>query len=195
MRAALDHPWVSILFAVAAVGVLGWNLQPLASLGVALALTLLCIDQGRMALVDLNNIRQVALGDPQVALKDPRVGQFRTVTLITITLELLGFYLAWVQLGFGTALVLASQLFFNTAAKVQLYPGSPEPVMPFGVKERSSVLMANTVALGLIALWQADLFRQITAALLLAMVVAYLAIKYLATNTDAMAAGDEHPAP
>ncbi|MEM9266630.1 MAG: hypothetical protein AAGA46_14010 [Cyanobacteria bacterium P01_F01_bin.13] len=186
MQTALDNPLVSILFTVAAVGILGWNLQPLESLGVALALMLLCIDQGRMALVDLTNIRQIPLNDPQVE-------RFHTVTLITITLELLGFYLAWMQLGLGTALVLISQLFFNTAAKVQLYPGNLEPIQPFGVKERSPVLIANTVALGLVALWQSNQLRQITAALLLAIVVVYLALKYLAINTAATANGDERP--
>ena len=166
---------IGVLFAIATLGILSWNLQPLDRLGVAFALTLLCVDQGRMALVDLSNIRQVTLSDQ-------RVRQFHIVTLITIALELTGFYLAWGWLGLGTALVLISQLFFNTAAKIQLYPSSVEQIQSCGLKDRSPVLIANTVALGLIALWQAGQFRQLAAALLLGMVIAYLAIKYLTTS-------------
>lgn len=187
MQAAVRHS-VGILFAIAAVGVLGWNLH-LDHLWNGLALTLLCIDQGRMALVDLDNIRQVTLADQ-------RVRQFHRVTLITIAIQLIGFYLAWIYLGFGTALVLISQLFFNTAAKIQLYPDRLDPIQSVGLHERSPVLLANAIALGLIALWQLGQFRQITAALLLVMVLGYLGIKYLATSPDTATDGDEsikHP--
>ena len=185
MRAAVDWA-IRVLFAIAAVGILGWHLWPFEHLGVALALTLLCLDQGRMALVDFRNIRQVGLDDQ-------RVRQFYRVTAIAIALELMGFFLAWVQLGIGTAMVLVSQLFFNTAAKIQLYPDSIDPIQPLGIKERSPVLIANTVALGLITLWQASKFRPVTAVLLLVMVLTYLAIKYLSTNTAAVADGGESP--
>ena len=164
------------LFGAATVGILALNWQPLDSLGVAIALALLCVDQGRMALVDLSNIRQVTL-------KDKSVRQFHRVTLMTIALEVVGFYLAWIQLGLGTALVLVSQLFFNTLAKIQLYPSSLEPIQPFGWQERSSVILANTVALGLIVVWQLGQFRPIAAALLFTMVIVYLVVKYLPSRS------------
>lgn len=189
MRTALGPSILGGLFACAAVGLLVANLQPLNHLGVALALALLCVDQGRMALVDLDNIRQVTL-------EDERVRQFHRVTLITIVLELMGFYIAWPQLGIGTAMVFLSQLFFNTAAKIQLYPGSLDPIRPFELQERSSVLIANTVALGLIVIWQLGLLRLITAALLLVMTIVYLGVKYLPesyTNANVMANGDKNP--
>ena len=179
MRAAIDRG-IGGLFAIAVVGILGWHLWPFEQLGVALALTLLCLDQGRMALVDFSNIRQVGLDEQ-------RVRQFYQVTVVAIALELISFFLAWIQLGLGTAGVLVSQLFFNTAAKIQLYPDRVDPIQPWGIQERSPVLIANTVALGLITLWQANKFRLAAAALLLVMVVAYLAIKYLSTNTAAVA--------
>lgn len=185
MRAAVDFG-IGTLFAIATFGILSFNLEPLDSLCIALALTFLCVDQWRMALVDLNNICQVNQNDQ-------RIKRFRLVTVLTISIELMGFYLAWIQLGAGTVLVLISQLFFNTAAKIQLYPDSVESIQPFGLKERSPVLIANTVALGLVTLWQADQFRSVTAALLLGMVVTYLAIKYLSTSTAAVADGGESP--
>lgn len=189
MRTALGPSILGGLFACASVGLLVANLQPLTHLGVALALALLCVDQGRMALVDLNNIRQITLDDE-------RVRQFHRVTLITIVLELMGFYIAWPQLGIGTAMVFLSQLFFNTAAKIRLCPGLLEPIKPFGLQERSLVLIANTVALGLIVIWQLRLFRLIAAALLLVMTIVYLGVKYLpesSTSTNLMANGDKNP--
>lgn len=189
MRTTLSPLILGGLFVVAAVGVLAANWQSLDSLGIALTLALLCVDQRRMALVDLNNIRQVTLADE-------RVRQFHRITLITISLELIGFYWAWLQLGVGTAIVLISQLFFNTTAKIQLFPNSFEPIQPFGLRERSAVLMANTVALGLTTMWQLGQFRAMTAVLLLSMVIGYLGIKYLpigTTSTNAMVNGDKNP--
>ncbi|MEM6255931.1 MAG: hypothetical protein AAF821_23720 [Cyanobacteria bacterium P01_D01_bin.156] len=165
------------LFGVAAVGILAWNYQPLASLGVAIALALLCVDQGRMALVDLNNIHQVTLADK-------RVRRFYWLTLITIVLELIGFYLAWLKLGMGTATVLISQLLFNTLAKIQLYPGSLQPIEPLGLQERSPVLIVNTIALGLIIGWQLGTFRLVAASLLPTMVIVYLIVKYLTSSSN-----------
>ena len=177
MRAAIGYTLYG-LFAIAAIGLVGWHLRPLDHLAIALALTLLCADQGRMALADLSNIAKVS----QQLENGQATARFSVITWITIVLELLGFYLAWLQLGLGTALVLSSQLFFNTAATVQLYPGCPEPVQAFGLQERYPVLIANTVALGLVAIWQAGYLRPIMAGLSLAMVLTYLAIKYSASK-------------
>ena len=174
MRTAL-RVGITAAFAIAAVGILIWNLQPVDRLAIALALASLCIDQGRMALVDLTNIRQVTLSDG-------RVRQFFIVTLIVIAVELIGFYLAWRWLAIGTALVLGSQLFFNTAAKIQLYPNSSEPIQPMRLKQRGPVLIANIIALGCVALWQASLLSQIASALLLVMLLTYLILKYFPTS-------------
>ena len=94
MRTTLSPLILGGLFVVAAVGVLAANWQSLDSLGIALTLALLCVDQRRMALVDLNNIRQVTLADE-------RVRQFHRITLITISLELIGFLLGLASAGCG----------------------------------------------------------------------------------------------
>ncbi|MEM1251046.1 MAG: hypothetical protein AAGI69_01340 [Cyanobacteria bacterium P01_H01_bin.21] len=185
MRAALRVS-ITVSFAIAAVGILVWNLQPVDRLVIALALALLCVDQGRMALVDLNDIRRVTLSDQ-------RVKQFLRVTLIAIAVELIGFYLAWRWLAIGTTIVLGSQLFFNTAAKIQLYPDSSEPIRPMGLKERSPVLMLNIVALGLVTLWQRGLFSQVTSALVLVMVLIYLILKYVPISLESTRDMGENP--
>ena len=172
------------LFWVAAAG-LGWRYlstpnglnQPAGSVAIALALLLVCIDQGRMAWVDLFNVYQISLADRRVAA-------FYAITLITIVIELIGFYLAWQYLALGMGVFLISQLFFNTAANLQLHPGSQDPIRPFPTQARWPVLLANGVALSLIALWQANQFRQLMSSLWLGMVVIYLAVKYLVAGTD-----------
>ena len=195
MQAALG-PWptrgIVGLFWIAAGGI-GWYclLFPTNHLTggatIAVALILVCIDQGRMAWVDLRNIYQVSLTERRVVI-------FYGVTLITIAIELIGFYLVWQRLVLGMVIFLMSQLFFNTAANIQLYPHSHEPIRPFPMQARWPVLIANSIALILITLWQANHLRQLTSALWLSMVVIYLAAKYLvATNTAAMADGGESP--
>ncbi|MEL6128872.1 MAG: hypothetical protein AAFR30_03090 [Cyanobacteria bacterium J06628_4] len=195
MQAALG-PWptrgIVVLFWIAAGGI-GWYylLFPTANLTgsatIAIALILICIDQGRMAWVDLHNIYQVSLADRRVVL-------FYGITLVTIAIELIGFYLVWQHLVLGMVLFLASQLFFNTAANIQLHPHSHEPIQPFPMQARWPVLVANGIALSLITLWQANHLRQLTSALWLGMVVIYLVVKYsVATNTAAMADGGESP--
>lgn len=195
MQAALG-PWptrgIVVLFWIAAAGI-GWYylLFPAANLTgsatIAVALILICIDQGRMAWVDLHNIYQVSLADRRVVL-------FYGITLVTIAIELIGFYLVWQHLVLGMVIFLVSQLFFNTAANIQLHPHSHEPIRPFPMQARWPVLVANGIALSLITLWQANHLRQLTSALWLGMVVIYLVVKYsVATNTAAMADGGESP--
>lgn len=189
-------PWptrgIVSLFWIAAGG-MGWRYllfpitNPTGSATIAVALILVCLDQGRMAWVDLANIHQISL-------TDHRVVRFYVITLITIAIELIGFYLVWHYLALGMVIFLISQLFFNTAANIQLYPHSHKPIRPFPMPARWPVLLANGVALSLIILWQANQLRQLTSALWLGMVVIYLAVKYL-TTTDigAMADGGESP--
>lgn len=180
MQAALG-PWSARglvgLFWIAAGG-LGWDYlffstaDSIESTIVAIALILICIDQGRMAWVDLDNIHQVSLSDRRVA-------RFYGITLVTIFIELIGFYLAWQQLVLGMVVFLISQLLFNTAANIQLYPNSHEPIRPCPLQNRWPVLLANSFALSLTVLWQTHAYRQLVSILWLSMVVIYLGIKYL----------------
>ncbi|MBE9070407.1 hypothetical protein IQ260_27570 [Leptolyngbya cf. ectocarpi LEGE 11479] len=195
-RALAPWPTRSIvsLFWIAAGGI-GWHhlLFPTTNLtgsvAIAIALILICIDQGRMTWVDLDNIYQVSLADH-------RVVRFYGITLSTIIIELIGFYLVWHHLALGMVIFIISQLFFNTAANVQLYPHSHAPIRPFPMQARWPVLLANGVALSLITLWQTNHLRQLTSSIWLGMVVIYLTVKYLMaadTDTDTMADESESP--
>lgn len=139
----------------------------------ALALLLLCIDQARMAVVDLE---QVAAVKQQV--QDSRLDFFYKITVSTIGLELLGFYGAFLWLGWGVAIVLLSQVWFHLLAGIQLQPLAVPPIQAWGVPERLPVLVADGIGLLLVGLWMLQVAPLGMATGLLGMVVAYGCIKY-----------------
>jgi hypothetical protein len=175
------HGLIALLFLPAVLGlgtVVLW--ASAAQRCLALALLLLCLDQTRMAIVDLQAITAVAT---PCSGPDLRLDRFRLVTLSTIAVELVGFYTAgfWnAGLAWGGAIVLLSQLWFHALAGVQLLPGEPEPVREFGVEMRSPVLIAD--ALGLVLLGLRSVFPLSVSALLLTLVMIYGWVKYGVTG-------------
>jgi hypothetical protein len=147
----------------------------------ALALLLLGIDQTRMAIVDHRNIQAVK---GQLAASDSRLCRFQWVTYSTIALEILGFGLAFRSLGWGTAIVLLSQVWFNLLAGVQLEPESETLIQDFGIGDRVLILVADGVGLLLTGLWIAGIAPLGMAIGLLAMVVIYGLIKYIFVSKD-----------
>jgi hypothetical protein len=139
----------------------------------AIALTLLCLDQMRMAIVDLQNIRAI------LGLKsDDRLTWFYRVTLVTIAVELFGFYLAGGYLGGGTIVVLLSQIGFNLFAGVQLEPLADQPIVTWTWRDRLVVLIADAVGIGLVSFWLAKMAMLGMSIGLLLMVLIYGVVKY-----------------
>lgn len=141
---------IALLFLPACLGLLGLVLgdAALADKLLALGILLLCVDQARMAVVDLE---QVAAVKRQVA--DPRLQRFHQVTLTTIFVELCGFYGASISLGWGAIAILFSQIWFNLGAGIQLDPTAKIPIQSWGVRDRLPVLIANIIGLALVSLW------------------------------------------
>jgi hypothetical protein len=139
----------------------------------AMALLLLCLDQMRMAIVDLQNIAAIP-----ASKKDDRLDWFRGVTLATIVVELFGFYLAGWHLGVGAIVVLLSQIGFNLFAKIQLEPQSDSPIIVWTWRDRWVVLVADIVGVGLISFWLAKIAILGMSIGLLGMVLTYVVIKY-----------------
>lgn len=165
---------IALLFIPAGVGLLGQVLgpHPLDHQLLALGLLLFCLDQARMATVDLT---QVAHAKQQQS--DPRLARFTWVTISTIALELGGFYLASWQLGVGIVLVLLSQIWFNLLAGIQLQPAGRWKIRPWGVSQRLPILMADGLGLGLVGLWQAHVAPLTIVLVLWSMAIAYSIIK------------------
>lgn len=141
---------IVLLFFPACWGLLGQVLgdAALSEKLLALGILLLCVDQARMAVVDLEQVTAVKR---QVA--DPRLQRFYQVTLSTIFVELCGFYGASLSLGWGAIAILLSQIWFNLAAGIQLNPAAKIPIQFWGIRDRLPVLIANGIGLFLVSLW------------------------------------------
>ncbi|BAZ09382.1 hypothetical protein NIES4071_11900 [Calothrix sp. NIES-4071] len=111
---------IFLLFFPACVGLLTqviWGIE-LTNQLVASGTFIFCIEQARMAVKDLRQIE-----DAKALVQDVRLDTFYQVTLITIAVELLGFYISIVWLGWGSIVILLSQIWFNLLASVKIqYP-------------------------------------------------------------------------
>jgi hypothetical protein len=141
----------------------------------ALALLVLGLDQMRMAILDLRQIAQVTA---QFMDDDRRLDRFRWVTYSTISLEILGFGLAFWNLGWGAIVVLLSQIWFNLLAGVQLQPDGEPLIQDYGWRDRGLILFADSLGLLLSGLWLAGIAPLVMAIGLLAMVLIYVVLKY-----------------
>ncbi|MEM8642378.1 MAG: hypothetical protein AAGG51_26705 [Cyanobacteria bacterium P01_G01_bin.54] len=151
----------------------------------ALALLLLCIDQSRAAVLDLENTFTVQEHNLQEPIADPRLDRFYRVTLCAIALELMGFYGAWISLGWGAILVFFSQVGFHCTAGIRLnlsggMDGGLE-IVPWGIAQRWLLLLANGIGVVLLDLWMQAIAPLWMASAILGLVCTYGVIKYAPT--------------
>lgn len=139
----------------------------------SLSLALFCPELAHMAIVDLCNINRIAKSQG-----DSRLRRFLKVTVSTVVLEVVGFYIALVSLQWGAIAIIFSQLWFNLLAGIQLCPGQSPPVTSCGISDRRAVLLANGLGLGLISLWPLAAARIWLAAGLFTLITLFLVIKY-----------------
>lgn len=145
------------------------------------ALFLFCPELARMAWVDLKDVAMTAetiKEDSEDLSLTQSLSRFHRVVVSTIVLELLGFYLALRFAAIGAIVIIFSQLWFNLFAGVQLRIAEPVPIVPFGIGDRSAVLMANAIALLLLCFWPMEPVRTALAIGLLTLITLFLLIKY-----------------
>jgi hypothetical protein len=168
---------IGALFVPAVIG-LGWQVfrsQALSDRLLAFGLLLTGIEQGRMAMVDL---RQVAAVGRKV--DDRRLIRFYRVLLLVIAGQIVGFYLAAAgRLGYGAGVIMVSIIGFNLAAGLQLQPTESPPLRSITLRERLGVLLADLVALALVALWLGDIGRVWIGVGLLTIALTYVTVKLL----------------
>lgn len=178
-----------------AIGGIGWKIwtaQSMAEQILAAAIFLLSLDLGWMAGVDLRQeaaVRsQLQASNQSSTVADTvadsdRLKQliwFRRVTITTIALELLGLYGCWGSLFGGAIVILLSQVGFNVLAGIQLHPDrpeQPEKIVPFGIRDRAIVLLADVLGLGLVSLGLIGVAPLSMAIGLLSMVLIYGLVK------------------
>ncbi|MBE5227783.1 MAG: PEP-CTERM sorting domain-containing protein [Microcystis aeruginosa PMC 728.11] len=133
------NPTYVHLFFPASLGIISQIFPPenLSAAILALGTLGMCMEQARMAAVDLVEIAQF-----QEKISDPRLDRFFIVTISTIVLKLSGFYLAVLWIGWGALIVLVSQIWFHCLAKIQLQP-TTEKIIDYGIVPRLPILLAD----------------------------------------------------
>jgi tellurite resistance protein TehA-like permease len=135
---------------------------------------LFCIEQSRMAVKDL---QQIAEAKKQIT--DTRLNNFYQVTVITIIIELIGFYLSSIWWGWGSILILISQVWFNLFASIKIEYSPKISIQTWKVTERLPVLIADIVGLVLVSLWMLQIGSESIAWGLFGMVVVYGSVKLI----------------
>lgn len=138
----------------------------------AAGLFLFSIEQARMAAQDL---QQIAAAKKQVL--DIRLNTFSFITISTIFLELIGFYLSSLWLGCGTILIILSLIWFNLFAPIKIHPEAEIIIQPWRIYERLPVLIADAIALVLLTLWICQIASIWISWMIFGMVLVYCSIK------------------
>ncbi|MGB3301009.1 MAG: hypothetical protein WBA76_22295 [Phormidesmis sp.] len=140
----------------------------------AIALILFCLELAHMAQVDLENAAIATASSEE----DSRLSRFYRVVVSTIVLETTGFYIALFSLQWGAVTIIASQIWFNLLAGVQIFPQAATKVVSFGIAERIAVLAANAVGLGILSFWFVESAQVWLASGVLTLIVLFLIVKY-----------------
>ncbi|MBF2014913.1 MAG: hypothetical protein IGS23_06870 [Rivularia sp. T60_A2020_040] len=122
----------------------------------ALAIFLLCIEQANMANHDLQKVT-----DAKEQVKDARLNYFQIITIVTIIMELIGFYLSSIWLGWGSIVILFGLILFNLFVDIKINSSSENSsenssqniIQIWKISERLPVLIADMVGLLLISMW------------------------------------------
>jgi hypothetical protein len=177
---------IFVLFFPACIGILKqgiWNTE-LTHQIIAIAMCLFCIEQGRMAIKDLQKIAEA-----KKLVVDTRLDNFYIITVTTIIVELLGFYISSFWLGWGSIIILLSQVWFNLLAAIKINTPSQISakknivlIEPWTISERLPVLVADVLGLVLVSIWMLSFSILRSASfwislVLCTMVVIYLGIK------------------
>ena len=175
--------WLTALYAPAMILVLGQAIvqSSLDQKLLAIAILLLSLDLLRMAIFDLEQVakvRSVLAIDGNEPKNEPKLDRFFWVTIGTVTVELIGLYLAPISLSSSAIVILLSQVGFNLLTQVQLMPDMVNKIQPWGIRDRAVVLIADCLGIGLAAFGQRGYWPIGTSVGLLLMVVIYGVIKY-----------------
>ncbi|MBD2777856.1 hypothetical protein [Iningainema tapete] len=165
---------IFLLFFPASLGILIqviWG-QELTHQLLASGLFLFSIEQARMADQDLQLIEKA-----KQQVKDIRLNTFSFITISTIFLELIGFYLSSVWLGWGVILIVLSLIWFNLFAPIKIHPEAEIVIQPWKISERLPVLIADAIAFVLLTLWICQIASIWISWMIFGMVLVYCSIK------------------
>lgn len=150
-----------------------FNSPNLSSQLITIAFFLFCLEQARMAVEDLKLYHQAHILIPN----DDRLTRFKVILIMTIAIELLGFYLASIYLGIGAIFVLLSQFIFNSLAGIKINFNSDIICKDSKINQRIPELLANFLCLLLILFWMLNLYPLIIAIVIISVIIIYGIVK------------------
>ncbi len=165
---------IFLLFFPACLGILKqviWSSELTHQL-LAVGIFFLCIEQANMANQDLQKV-----ADAKKLFQDARLDNFQITTIITIIIELIGFYLSSIYLGWGLILIFIGIIWFNVFANIKIDVLAENIIQAWNITERLPVLIADVVGLILTSFWIlkiADLWISLG---LFSMAIVYCSIK------------------
>lgn len=165
---------IFLLFFPACLGILKqviWNTELTHQL-LAFGIFLFCIEQANMANQDLQQI-----ANAKVQIKDARLDIFNKITIITILIELIGFYLSSIYLGWGSFIILIGLIWFNIFANIKINNSANNIIKNWNITERLPVLIADLLGLILVSMWMLNIASNWISWGLFTMAVAFCGIK------------------
>lgn len=165
---------IFLLFFPAGLGILKqiiWGAE-LSHQLLAVGMFVFSIEQARMAVKDLQQI-----ADAKAVVKNEQLNIFTFITIVTILIELIGFYISSSWLGWGSIIILISQLWFNLLANIKIQIVPEVVIQNWEIKERLSVLIADVLGIILVSLWMMQIASLGISVGLFALVLVYLGAK------------------
>ncbi len=146
---------------------------------ISLGFFLFCLEQCRMAIIDLS-----FYGLAKNSFNNQFLSSYYIVLIFTIILELSGFYSSLFSLAIGAIVVLLSQVWFNCFAGIKISIENKVRVDKWGIKCRLGELGGDFLGLILVGLWSLNIYPMIMASLMLTMTLVYGFLKYIKPQFD-----------
>lgn len=144
---------------------------------IAFSFFLCCLEQARMAVIDINKYKLA-----QNKFEDKRLVNFKYVLLTTIFIELCGFYLTFFSLKIGTILVFLSQVFFNSLVGIKIETIPNLMIINYDLNQRISLVIIDGFVLLLMILWSLNIQSLLIAIAMLLITITFLLTKYFPRN-------------
>lgn len=166
---------IFLLFFPASKGLLwqSFTLNNLSDQLISFAFFLFSLEQARMAVIDL----KPCFFDKNHFSSSVFIN-FYIVTIITLIIELFGFYWALFSLGWGAIFVLISQFWFNCFAQVRIIETENIIIQDYTFSDKIIVLCADIIALILMSLWLINIFPLTISFGVLALTLIFGVVKY-----------------
>ncbi|MGI0480460.1 hypothetical protein ACN4EE_06685 [Geminocystis sp. CENA526] len=167
---------IILLFLPSGFGLLwhSFSINNLSEQLISFAFFVFCLEQAKMAFID---VKPCIFRLDNVQNSNLNLSYFFIVVIITIVIELFGFYFALFNVGWGAIFVLISQIWFNCFAQVKINEIDNQPIQYY-FSDKIIVLGADFLCLLLMGLWIMNIYPLTIAFVMLFLTVSFIGVKY-----------------